>query len=220
LTPDSPRWTGVKFLITAEHVLRGKSKVVIRLNRDDNAGFTCFPMELKWDGKEENAFVSRKPEVDLAAIYLPKIPDTDPWVIDYSLILDAKSMSSWQVEDGAARRELGVESGPAALLLVISVILLCPLFAMVLLWASQKRLGLIFLTVSMAASLVFGLYNHFACRRASSRSVGNRICPHGVPVVSHRSHGNLYGPLFFLYRMMRASKTVRWVSRVTSFRPW
>ena len=36
LAPDSPTWTGVKFLITAEHVVRGKSKVVIRLNRDDN----------------------------------------------------------------------------------------------------------------------------------------------------------------------------------------
>jgi hypothetical protein len=24
----------------------------------------------------------------------------------------------------------------------------------------------------------------------------NRICPHGVPVVSHQSYGNLYGPLF------------------------
>jgi hypothetical protein len=100
LAPDSPTWTGVKFLITAKHVVRGRSKVIIRLNRDDNAGFTCFPMELKWDGTQENSFVSEKPEVDLAAIYLPKIPDTDPWVIDYSLILDAKSMSAWQVEEG------------------------------------------------------------------------------------------------------------------------
>jgi hypothetical protein len=26
--------------------------------------------------------------------------------------------------------------------------------------------------------------------------MGNRICPHGVPVVSHRGHGNLDAPLF------------------------
>lgn len=100
LAPDSPTWTGVKFLITAKHVVRGRSKVIIRLNRNDNAGFTCFPMELKWDGKEENSFISEKPEVDLAAIHLPRIRDTDPWVIDYFLILDAKSMSVWQVEEG------------------------------------------------------------------------------------------------------------------------
>ncbi len=50
------------------------------------------------------------------------------------------------------------------MLFVAGVILLCPLFAMVLLWGSQKRLGLIILTLSMAASLVFGLYNHFAVR--------------------------------------------------------
>lgn len=115
LAPDSPTWTGVKFLITAEHVVHGKSKVVIRLNRDDNVGFTCFPMELKWDGKEENSFVSEKPEVDLAAIYLPKIPDTDPWVIDYSLVLDAKSMSVWQVEEGTEVFTIGYLFGYSGL---------------------------------------------------------------------------------------------------------
>jgi hypothetical protein len=65
---------------------------------------------------------------------------------------------------GTAHRELGVELGPAAMFFVIGVILLSPLFAIVLLWASQKRLGLVILTLSMAASLAFGLYNHFAVR--------------------------------------------------------
>jgi len=62
---------------------------------------------------------------------------------------------------GAAHRELHVELGQAAMLFVIGVILLCPLIAMILLWASQQRLGLVLLAFSMAASLVFGLYNHF-----------------------------------------------------------
>jgi hypothetical protein len=97
---DSPTWTGVKFLITAKHVVSGKSKIIVRLNRKDKTEFTCFPLELKWDGKEQNSFASEKPEVDLAAIYLPKIPDTDPSVLDYPLVLDPKSMSAWQVEEG------------------------------------------------------------------------------------------------------------------------
>ncbi len=68
LPPDSPTWTGVKFLITAKHVVGGKSKIIVRLNRKDKAEFTCFPLELKWDGKEQNTFVAEKPQVDLAAI--------------------------------------------------------------------------------------------------------------------------------------------------------
>src|SRR5260370_2966217 len=50
------------------------------------------------------------------------------------------------------------------MLFVIVVILLCPLLALALLWTPQKRLGLPLLTISMAASLVFGLYNHFLVR--------------------------------------------------------
>ncbi len=55
---------------------------------------------------------------------------------------------------------------PAGMLFVIVVILLGPLLALALLWTSQKRLGLLLLTVSMAASSVFGLYHHFLVRGA------------------------------------------------------
>jgi hypothetical protein len=65
---------------------------------------------------------------------------------------------------GAAHRELHITLPPAGMLFVIIVILLCPLLALALLWTSQKRLGLLLLTVSMAASSVFGLYNHFLVR--------------------------------------------------------
>ncbi len=50
------------------------------------------------------------------------------------------------------------------MLFVIVVILLCPLLALALLWTSQKRSGLLLLSLSMAASSVFGLYNHFLVR--------------------------------------------------------
>ena len=63
---------------------------------------------------------------------------------------------------GLAHRELHIELGAAAMLFVIGVIILCPLFATVLLWTPQRRLGLILLALSMAGSFLFGLYNHFA----------------------------------------------------------
>ncbi len=70
---------------------------------------------------------------------------------------------------GAAHRELHVELRPAAMLFVIGVILLCPLIAMVLLWVSQEPLGLALLALSMAASLIFGLYKHFAVMGAGTQ---------------------------------------------------
>ena len=65
---------------------------------------------------------------------------------------------------GAAHRQLHVNLPPAGMLFVIIVILLCPLLALALLWSSQKRSGLLLLTVSMAASSIFGIYNHFLVR--------------------------------------------------------
>jgi len=44
---------------------------------------------------------------------------------------------------------------------IITIILLCPLIAMGLLWTSRVRLGLFLLTFSMGAALLFGLYHHF-----------------------------------------------------------
>ncbi len=114
---------------------------------------------------------------------------------------------------GAAHRELRVELCPAAMLFVIGVILLCPLFAMVLLWASQRRLGLVLLTLSMATSLVFGLYNHFVI--LSPDHVGEQAPgPWGTAFVLTayllfltEAIGTYVG-LYFLYQWMRASREV------------
>ncbi len=112
---------------------------------------------------------------------------------------------------GAAHRELGVELGPVAMLFVIGVILLCPLFAMVLLWATRKRLGMVILTLSMAASLVFGLYNHFAV--TGPDHVGEQAPgPWGTAFILTayflfftEALGTYMG-LYFLYRMVMPSK--------------
>jgi hypothetical membrane protein len=70
------------------------------------------------------------------------------------------------IAHGTAHQKLRVTLPPAGMLFVIFVILLGPLLALALLWTSQKRMGLLLLTVSMAASAVFGLYHHFLVRSA------------------------------------------------------
>ena len=62
---------------------------------------------------------------------------------------------------GLAHRELRVGIAPPASIFVIVVVLIFPLIAMGLLWIAEKRLGLILLSLSMFASLLFGLYHHF-----------------------------------------------------------
>jgi hypothetical protein len=112
---------------------------------------------------------------------------------------------------GAAHRELGVELSPAAMLFVIGIILLCPLFAMVLLWTSHKRVGLVILTLSLAASLVFGLYNHFAVRgpdhvgELGPSPWGAAFVLTAYLLIVTEAMGTYMG-LYFLYRMVRPSK--------------
>jgi hypothetical protein len=62
---------------------------------------------------------------------------------------------------GVAHRELHVGLSTIGSVFVVAVVLILPLAAMVLVCAAQKRLGLILLSLSMLASLLFGLYHHF-----------------------------------------------------------
>ena len=61
----------------------------------------------------------------------------------------------------AAHVDLHIYLGRADTAFVLVVIGLCPLIAVALLWTSWDRAGLLLLAVSMAASLLFGLYHHF-----------------------------------------------------------
>ena len=65
------------------------------------------------------------------------------------------------IAHAAAHLKLHIELGLAAMLFVMVVIVLLPLIAMLVLWTSRERLGVILLALSMSASLIFGLYNHF-----------------------------------------------------------
>lgn len=65
------------------------------------------------------------------------------------------------IAHGLAHRELRVGLPPSGSVFVILVVLILPLVAMALIWTVQKRLGLFLLSLSMLASLLFGLYHHF-----------------------------------------------------------
>ena len=62
---------------------------------------------------------------------------------------------------GRAHTELGVGLSTWQNIYVITVILVAPIIAMVLLWTRYSRFGLWLLVVSMAASLIFGVYYHY-----------------------------------------------------------
>jgi hypothetical protein len=62
---------------------------------------------------------------------------------------------------GIAHRALQVGLTSLGSAFVLTVVLVCPLIAMVLVWTTRKRLGLILLSLSMFGSFVFGLYHHF-----------------------------------------------------------
>ena len=65
------------------------------------------------------------------------------------------------IAHGLAHLELHVGLVRPDVIFVISVVLLLPLVAMGLVWTAEKRLGLILLSLSMSASLLFGMYHHF-----------------------------------------------------------
>jgi hypothetical protein len=65
------------------------------------------------------------------------------------------------IAHGLAHRELRVGLPPTGSVFVILVVLILPLVAMALVWTVQKRLGFVLLSLSMFASLLFGLYHHF-----------------------------------------------------------
>lgn len=93
------KWLGWKFLITAQHVIRDRRAVILRLNQSDQSAATCFTLVLTRTGEAQNVF-GASPGVDLLAITLPDIPGTDPVVFDYSMLLDEPTMKKWDIRVG------------------------------------------------------------------------------------------------------------------------
>ena len=65
------------------------------------------------------------------------------------------------VVHGRAHGELGVGLSEWQNIYVITVILIAPLIAMLLLWTRYARLGVLVLVISMAGSLIFGVIYHY-----------------------------------------------------------
>jgi hypothetical protein len=65
------------------------------------------------------------------------------------------------IAHGEAHRRLQILLSPRDQAFVLVVIMLCPVVAMVLMWASRRRWGPLLLALSMLGSLVFGAYKHF-----------------------------------------------------------
>ena len=62
---------------------------------------------------------------------------------------------------GRAHGDLGVGLNTFQNIYVITVILIAPLIAMLLLWTRYARTGLVLLVISMAGSLIFGAIYHY-----------------------------------------------------------
>lgn len=100
---DQGRDVGLRFLVTAGHVIDGRSSVIFRVNRTDKKGYACQTVKLDADAAIPDRTVFRlkdEPHVDLAAIHMRNIPDADPASLSYPMILDKKKLKEQQVHVG------------------------------------------------------------------------------------------------------------------------
>ena len=65
---------------------------------------------------------------------------------------------------GAAHSQLHIGLSPRQAWFVLLVVWVCPLVATVMLWTSRRGSGFTLLALSMAGSLLFGLYHHFVAK--------------------------------------------------------
>lgn len=62
---------------------------------------------------------------------------------------------------GAAHQHLGISANPWQTAFIASIIFVGPVFALILTWARRQKAGVVLLGLTMAGSLVFGLFYHF-----------------------------------------------------------
>jgi hypothetical protein len=112
-SPDaSPRFW--QFLITAEHVIHGRSAIVLRFNHSGGKGKICHDLPLERTGQNQNLFLPSDTSVDLAAIFLRATPpDADYLSITYSWIMDPKSMQKYDLKVGTEVFTVGYLAGYA-----------------------------------------------------------------------------------------------------------
>ena len=77
----------------------------------------------------------------------------------------------------AAHQILGVQASPTQLLFIVTVIIIAPPLACILLWKGPNVSGAVLLACSMAGALVFGVYNHFVAISPDHISHVSRMSP-------------------------------------------
>lgn len=116
LTKDSPIGTGffvglptkannaliAKFIITNAHVVKNRKKVQIRINHQD--GKSCVSHTI--DISSSAIFPSDK-SIDLVALSIPDVPDTNPVIFDYSYILGDEDLKKAEIEEGTEVVSMG-----------------------------------------------------------------------------------------------------------------
>ncbi|HEX8000736.1 MAG TPA: hypothetical protein VF528_20310 [Pyrinomonadaceae bacterium] len=101
---------------------------------------------------------------------------------------------------GAAHQRLGVGLSTSQSLFVIVVITIAPIVAAILLWKKLPTAGAVILTLSMAGSLLFGVYNHFV--GISPDHVSN------VAAMSRSSWVSVFQSTAFLLPLTEAAGTI------------
>lgn len=99
-------WTGWKFLITAKHVLNGRTSVIVRLNSSKGNEFRCFALKVITSGEGTNAFEGGN-GIDLIAVSLPDFPDVDPTILPMSLIASPLLMKEKELNVGTPVSTVG-----------------------------------------------------------------------------------------------------------------
>ena len=110
--PDAPRsW---EYLITAEHVVHGKSDVVLRFNRLEGRGKVCMDLHLERGGPNQNLFAPSDDSTDVVAIFLAKTPDDAELLsISYSWITDKDDLKKYELKVGTGVFTVGYLLGYA-----------------------------------------------------------------------------------------------------------
>ena len=109
---------GVRVLITASHVISGRTSVIFRVNHSDGKGYACQIVNLVREGPLAGRTVhtlDKQPQVDLAAIRMRNIPDSDPLSFAYGMILDKGGREQWHVHVGTDVFTVGYMFGYAGL---------------------------------------------------------------------------------------------------------
>lgn len=89
-----------KFVVTNQHVIQGRKKVAIRLDKKSGPGLVYFDTKLESSGPQKNLFCADDKSIDLAAVAIPDVPDTEPTFLDHSMIVGKKESELLEVQEG------------------------------------------------------------------------------------------------------------------------